>query len=372
MKIASRLYGQIFSSEIVNDGRQEEIDLAKACMIFCLALIHCTIECTPLEKLVSGIPYLFDSIIGGPLSAPMYMFAMGIGMVYTKHHTPKDYAKRGLKLGVIGYMLNICRYLIPFLVGYLITGNYEKYVRPLPYRVLGNDILQFASLAMLTMALFVWLRMSHLTMFMVSLAMSVLGTFLRGLDIGIPLGNIFLGYIVGIEDAKGMVFSDFPLLNWMIFPVSGYIFGQYLLHVKNKNLFYRLLSPIGILITAIYFPLGIINRWGMFGDGQNCYYHMITGDALVSLSVTTGVLGIYHVLIPYISDRRKHYIGEISKNINVIYCIHWVLVVISTNLVLYILRGTQELSVAATLFLGTGISVISIQIAHVWSKRKRQ
>lgn len=34
--------------------------------------------------LESGIPYLFDTVIGGPFSAPMYLFAMGISMDYTR------------------------------------------------------------------------------------------------------------------------------------------------------------------------------------------------------------------------------------------------------------------------------------------------
>ena len=74
---------------MINSGRQIEIDLARAVIIFCLPLIHCMIECTSDEGLTRGIPYLFDTIIGGPLSAPMYMFVMGVGMVYTRSREAK-------------------------------------------------------------------------------------------------------------------------------------------------------------------------------------------------------------------------------------------------------------------------------------------
>ena len=73
-----KLKTRIFSDKEVNTGRQQELDLARAFIIFCLAIIHVTIECTSDEGLTSGIPYLFDTIIGGPFSAPMYMFVMGI------------------------------------------------------------------------------------------------------------------------------------------------------------------------------------------------------------------------------------------------------------------------------------------------------
>lgn len=81
--------------------------------------MHCIIECTSEEQLAHGILYLFDSVIGGSLGAAMFMFALGFGMVYTKRRTPGDYARRRIRIGITGYVLNICRFLIPFL-GYLI------------------------------------------------------------------------------------------------------------------------------------------------------------------------------------------------------------------------------------------------------------
>lgn len=360
---------RIFSDDIVNSGRQKELDMAKAVLIFLMPIVHVIIECTSAEGLTYGIPYLFDTIIGGPLGAPMYMFAMGVGLVYTRHHTPADYAGRGIKIGIVGYVLNICRFLIPFLIGYMITGDYDRYIDSLPYRVFGNDILQFACLAMLFMALFVKLRLSDMAMLLICLGMSLLGTCLRGIDVGMPYGNIFLGYLIGTEDAAGKVFSDFPLLNWLIIPVCGYVFGKRLLYVKDKKLFYWILSPIGILITIIYFSVGIVNDFGMFGEGQNCYYHLSTPDAIASLMAAVGILGIYHVLSRHIPNRIHSLTGEISRNINAVYCIHWVIVMVSTDVVIYIVQGTQELPVPMTMLLGTCISIISILIAHFWSEK---
>lgn len=360
---------EVFSDDIVNSGRQMELDMAKTVLILLMPLVHVVIECTSKERLAYGIPYLFDTVIGGPLGAPMYMFAMGVGMVYTRHQTPADYAGRGIKIGIVGYALNICRFLIPFLIGYMITGDYDRYIDSLPYRVFGNDILQFACLAMLCMALFVKLRLPDMAMLLISLGMSLLGTCLRGIDVGMPYGNIFLGYLIGTEDAAGKVFSDFPLLNWLIIPVCGYVFGKRLLRVKDKKLFYRILSPIGILITIIYFSVGIINEFGMFGEGQNCYYHLSTPDAIASLMAAVGILGIYHALSGHIPHRMLSLTAEISRNINAVYCIHWVIVMVSTDVVIYIVQGTQELPVPMTMLLGTCISIISILIAHFWSEK---
>ena len=361
------LRDKIFTNETVNSGRQPELDLAKAILIFCLAPVHCIIECIPEEQLSHGVPFLFDSVIGGPLGAPMFMFAMGLGMVYTKRRTPGDYVRRGIRIGIVGYALNICRFLIPFLAGYLLTGDFEKYIAPLPYRVLGDDMLQFAALAMIMIALFVRLHLSNAAMLIICFGMSVLGTFLSGVDAGAPAGNIFLGYLIGTEDPAGAVFSDFPLLNWLIVPVSGYVFGELLLRVKNKNLFYGLLSTAGILVSAVYFPPAIRGGRGMFGAGQNSYYHIITTDVLVSIAAAIGMLGIYHVIVPHLPRKVMGCVTETSRNINTVYCLQWVFVMGVTNVVLYVLRGTQELTTPATLLLGTGISIVSTAAAHFWS-----
>ena len=97
-----KLKEKIFSHDQVNTTRQWELDLARAVIIFFLALIHVAIECTSDEGLCSGIPYLLDTIIGGPFSAPMYMFVLGIGMVYTTKNTPYKHFVRGLKIFILG------------------------------------------------------------------------------------------------------------------------------------------------------------------------------------------------------------------------------------------------------------------------------
>lgn len=363
---------RILSDSDINNGRQREIDLARAVIIFCLALIHCTIECTGDEGLTSGIPYLFDTVIGGPFSAPMYMFVMGIGMAYTKKCEPMQHFQRGFNIFITGYILNICRFLIPYLIGYAITGEYEKYVEPLLYKVLGNDILIFAGLGMMILALFIKFHVPDTVMFIIGVVLSGTGTFFNGIDVGNPLGNIFLGYLIGTEDAAGMVVSDFPVCNWLLFPVCGYIFGRVLKRVKDKKAFYMAVSLPAMLIAVIYFAFGLYYEFGMFGEGQNCYYHMNIADAFASLELTMGMLGIYYTVCRVLPKKVMNITNEISSNITAVYCIHWVLVSVSVNLFVYIIRGTQELPVWIVMILGSGISVVSIIIAHyfrLWKER---
>ena len=369
-----KLKDKIFSLDEVNTTRQWEIDLARAFIIFCLALIHVTIECTSDEGLCYGIPYLFDTIIGGPFSAPMYMFVMGVGMCYTRRNTPKEHFIRGAKIFAVGYALNICRFLIPYSIGYFITGDYAYYIEPLIYKVLCNDILTFAGLAMMLMALFIKLKLSNVVMLIIATVMCGFGTLLNGVDVRAPLGNIFLGYLIGTEDAAGMVLSDFPILNWMMFPVCGYIFGYWLKRVKDKKLFYLTFSLPAILIAIVYFTYGIYTEVGMFGEGQNCYYHMIFSDVLASLCLTVGMIGVYYFILKIFPKKIFYVAWSISENITPIYFIHWVLVSFVVNLFMYVIRGTTLLTPWHVVGLGTVISIAAIVIAHyftIWTGRRK-
>ncbi len=362
---------EIMSKDPVNMGRQPELDMAKAIIVFFLAFIHCIIECVPVESLESGIPFVFDSIIGGPLAAPMFMFAMGVGLVYTRNTSVKAIAIRGLKLELMGFVFNLCRFTIPSLIGYAITQDAAQYLEPLVYKTFCIDILQFSGLAMLLIAALRWLKVSDALMFIIALGMSLVSMLFNGVDVNSVFGNIVLGFFIGAEDAAGMVYSDFPLMNWFIVPVVGYLFGKTLLHVKDKKKFYLMISPALLLLTIVYFINGIQNKVGMFGEGQNCYYHIITSDVLISLCAVIGLLGVYYAIHKYIPTIVMKCMQDISRNMTYVYCIHWVIIGFVVNVGLYVITGTQELSVPAILLMSFIISVVSILIAHIAAKKMK-
>ncbi|MBR6391185.1 MAG: hypothetical protein IKS16_07585, partial [Lachnospiraceae bacterium] len=79
----------LFADEPCNTGRQTEIDIVKTILIFDLVFCHCFLTCCSDERLSTGLPYFMDTIWGGPLGAPGFMMAMGVGMIYTVHSTPR-------------------------------------------------------------------------------------------------------------------------------------------------------------------------------------------------------------------------------------------------------------------------------------------
>ena len=110
----------------------------------------------------------------------------------------------------------------------------------------------------------------------------------------------------------------------------------------------------------------------MFGEGQNCYYHMVFSDVFASLFLTIGMLGVYYFIFKILPPRLFYIAWSISENITLIYFIHWVLVSVVVNLFMYIVRGTTLLTPWQVVALGTAISIASIVIAYCLTKLKER
>lgn len=357
---------ELFSDEQCNMGRQTEIDLSKTGMILELILCHCFIECSSDERLLHGLPFVMDSVIGGPLGAPGFMVAMGIGMIYTRHNSPRDYLKRGSMLFIYSFLLNICRFTIPFLIGYAITGNYDKYMSDIVYLTFENDILMFAALAFMLMALLTKLKTPPWLILATGFAMSGIATLLNGVDFGNDAANIIAGHFIGTEDPEGRVCSYFTLFNWFVVPAFGYFYGYYYSRLKDKKRFHLIFAVPALILTVIYLYIGITQRTGVFGEGQLCYYHISTYDILGALCAAVARLGLFYALSLVVPDFIKSFAKASGQNVTCVYCIQWVLIVVITNLVIYIPRGTQELNDGQTLLLAVGVTVVSLVLAYYY------
>jgi uncharacterized membrane protein len=365
-----RFFEGLIEKDVVNTGRQSELDIGKVLPMLCLPFVHCIIECSTEEQLLHGVPYAFDMFIGGPISAPMFMFCMGAAIHFSKHNSPAQLAKRGLQLLLFGMILNICSYLLPFLAGFAFTGDSEYFLAPLPYLMFGMDILQFAGISLLIIALMLHIKLPKPAMLGVALALSVAGSFIRSIDVGCDVINVILGWFVGVESKTDseLYASYFPLFNWFIIPICGYLFGWFLQRVKNKKRFYLTFSPLLLAVSVTYLILGDHFKIGMFSLGENAFYHILTYDAAACIALTVGLLGVYSALCHILPGAVKRFITYSSRNLTAFYCIHWVLVQISTHVVLYALTKTTELALPYVLLISFGIVLLTFAVIFIYRK----
>lgn len=363
-----------FTKEPCNKGRQFELDVFRFILIYRLAIVHVFVDGSPPEALdVLGIPYYFDSVVGGVIGPTRFMIVMGIGLAYTRHGSPKEVFQRGIKIWIIGFLLNVFRYLIPSLVGYALSGDGGKYLEPLPYLFFGNDILQFAALAMMLMALLLYFKLTPGKILAVALGMSAIGTVFRSVDLHNNVLNVIFGHIIGSETVSGdpYIYSDFPLLIWFIFYAFGYLFGYYYQRLKDKKKFYNIVSPICIIIAVAFCAWEIVGGFGMMmGEGANVFYHMTTPEAIICIIACIGFLIIPYYLSMIIPEKLKKPIESVSRNVNSVYCIHWVLVFWTVDLLIYNIKSDPYLKPIPAYLLGLGLSILSMLLAEVWSKIK--
>ncbi len=114
----------LFSTDKVNTGRQLELDIAKGFAIIFMILVHCGIVADYfVNDLSFSYSVIVQAILGQPCSAPVFMFCMGLVLVYSRNTAYDVMIKRGIKLFILGVIVNIGEFIIPhYLFGTLFNS----------------------------------------------------------------------------------------------------------------------------------------------------------------------------------------------------------------------------------------------------------
>ena len=150
------------------------------------------------------------------------------------------------------------------------------------------------------------------------------------------------------------------------------------MRINDKDRFYATVFPIPLIVSVAFFVIEYVFEFGQMGSGEtllyseNCYYHALWYDALGYVTFAVGILGAYHFIMKKTKGRLRDFIISLSRNITHVYVIHWFLVVMLTNVVLYSIRGTQDLPIGPTLLLSLVIFLITYPLAVLWEKRSEK
>lgn len=307
----------IFSDEKINIGRQVDLDLAKAFSIIFMVFVHCLLFSTYFEFSISPFYFhAFNDILGGPMCAPLFMFCMGVGLVYSRHSQSDIMIKRGIKLWLLGLFVNFGEFIMThFLLGYLF--NDWTTVPIFGGLVLFCvEILAFAGLSFIVLGIFKKLNLSNKQMILIAVLLSIIGSFLRMIVFDNNILNLVVGLFIGTEE----YFSTFPFFNWFIFPVSGYVWGQYYIRAY-KDKFFKY-WPVFLIIPLIYFIVTIYTPNTFLIDDAH-YYYMTIIDALFCLMVIHGIMGFCYFISDKLPKVALNIAGTLSRYINGIYVAQW-------------------------------------------------
>ena len=221
--------------------------------------------------------------------------------------------RRALSIAGVALLLEIARTAIPGLLEWLIFRDPEciEYV----YVFFEADILQFAALSMLVIALFKKLNLKPYVMVIIAVLCSVAGQLLQWVSTGSAVGDLFTGFIWHSHD-----YSYFPLLSWLIFPVCGYVFGGVWQRLQDKETFFRWVTPISWVISIAYFvPMAFIGEYYLSGGD---YYGLGIGDAVFAFVICFAMIGLGYYIAKW-GGYVSNWIGSLGNRVTSIYCIHW-------------------------------------------------
>ena len=345
-----------FSEERVNSGRQIEFDLAKCLSLVFMILLHCLMVTGGFSNEISSfLQKGIGQLVGQPYAAPVFMFAMGIGMVYSRNQDPIYLIKRGFHMIFLGIIVNIGEFFLPHFLAGKLLGEWDIFPIAGGLLLFCIDILAFAGMAMITIGLFKKLNLSAKQMLAIAFVMSLAGTFLRFTDLGSNVANLIAGYFIG--SAGG--FTAFPLFNWIIFPVTGVFCGEYYIRCNDKKKLLRF-WPIGLVISTAYFVASWYIPNGFLSEVHH-YYFMTTLDALFCLIYIYGNIGFCYAVSGLLSDGAKSFISKMSGSLNEIYIVQWFLIPLTYIFICYFKRdivfGNLSLFVIAALELAAATAI---------------
>ncbi|SMC56101.1 hypothetical protein SAMN06296952_1749 [Oscillospiraceae bacterium] len=284
--------------------------------------------------------------IGGPLAAPVFMFCMGIGMVYTRHDTPSEFIRRGLKLLITGYLLNFFRQTVPMLIGMALgveTGL------SLIGGLLNVDILPFAGMAFITIGLLKRLGLKPYQMLFFAVILQGAGIWATKIDIP----SVALATLVGLI-LPGGAHVAFSLMLWLVYPVLGILFGMRLKETKDRgDLYKKILLPAVLFfaaysLTLLFFGYDIRLIYALYKDSyyNQTLLHTLWILPIILIAVSTSFF-VYRRLENSILGRFMTYC---STNLTSIYITQWLL--IGYGLGFFILLGFEATFSPVALTLG--------------------
>ena len=301
------------------------LDILKTIALILMPLPHIYEVADGLEMLEAGFPFeRIDTVLGVLylFITALFLFSMGCSLVLTGKNTPADYARRGLKLLLVGFVLNVVRAGLPYVImGLLIDPS--CYIEALNWMVL-SDIIYFDGLFFLLFALLKKINMSDWMILATAVVMMMASHFIPSPVFSTEAPGNFVGNFIYVNS-----FSSFPILSWFIYPVLGYLYQKKYDTVPNKDTFVLKAGIAGaaglILTTAVLLVTNTMEKryflWGEMDFRMDIPTTLITGSVMFAyMSI------IYFVARGLKAKPLQNFCTTTSVNINRIYCIHWVLV----------------------------------------------
>jgi uncharacterized membrane protein len=346
---------------IPNNSTQRllSIDLARGLAVFFMIAVH-TLDVFANEEVKSSLFGQVIGFLGGPPAAPVFMTLMGFSFMFSGKADFKSRIIRGFKIFLSGYILNLFRGMLPF----LLAKEFNPHIyNNLPLNLINGpailkviDILQFAGLALVIMAIIQVMKVGKYWLLVLSILISILAPFLWGLQSGFGLLDFFLDLLWGDLPVQFSFIGNlvaFPIFPWLSFPLLGMFLGECMLNTKDQNQLFKKFGFWGFLFLSIGLVLSLLDPEYQFND----YYHSRTFAMIFMGGFVVFWIWCTKLIFDLIPDNPVfRLLFSWSKGVTNIYFAQWILIIWSIGLF-----GINESS-----FLATGLLILLFSFASHW------
>lgn len=254
--------------------------------------------------------------LGGPPVAPIFMTVFGY-FVFASNRTSKELIGRGLKILLLGMVLNLA---LNFNLILKVNLGILK-IDILPY-IFGVDVLQFAGLSLILVTLFKNLIQKYVYLVLCIIPIIV---FIGEHFLNYEPQNIFLKYLSAFFYGSTS-WSYFPLFPWLAYPLAGVVLYQ-LQQRFDFKFFYlpktKLLFGSVFLLFLIFTVKYAIN---VASDLTSYYHHGLLFFIWVILFCLFYTLIIHELNNWFGETLIFKYFKWLGQNVTIIYVIQWLLI----------------------------------------------
>lgn len=322
----------IFSEEKVNHGRQPEIDCLKAFCIIPMIFLHTFEEMAECESSIK----LFLQIIESFSGAAAFMICMGLGSRYSRHQSPRDYLLRGFEIFTLGQLLYLLRDSIPSLIAYRITDETLFLAHSL--LIIVADIMSFAGLAFILLALLTFLKLKESTILGIGLIMNAAAFILSKcfMTTGIFILDQILGYFI-VTRAE----AYFSLSAYFVFVAFGYAIGGLYQRINDKDALSISVVCICLPIVIVYYGIRMNISVPILPEFFSAERYVMNplSDAWVNCLSALSLIAVFYRLLKLGSGNAPKFVSHLSKHINSYYCMSYVFI---TPVALFMMAITGE------------------------------
>ncbi|MCF7953059.1 MAG: acyltransferase [Spirochaetales bacterium] len=319
------------------------LDLAKGFAIIFMFAQHCMLVHETGAGDSSHWLSLLFVLLGTAPAAPVFMIIMGAFMMKSQASL-RTHLLRGVKLLVLGYLLNLLRFPMILPTEY---GDGEFFPLLLTNFFSLVDILQLAGISLILGAFLKPVMKNSVAPPLFFTAVFLVSPYLWGITPENPLTVVLWG------TSENVFFPFFP---WLVYPLLGMYLSKFLLQspdvldstLNKMTLIGVFLFAAGSLLSVLeIFPLGDYSRSGLG------IHLIIIGFVLIWLKICR----LMEQKMPP-DNRFFRAMTFLSVNITVIYYIQWILFAWST-----VPLGANQQGPYTSALIGLAVSVVTVFLA---------